>query len=247
MRRLAAVLLLAAAFGAPACSAGAEASAPQLRVAAAASLQGAFEEIATAFRAAHPEIELAPITYDGSSTLATQIAEGAPVDVAAFADEATMARIADQTEAPEIFATNSLVIAVPEGEGVVETLEDLTDPGLDVVLCAPEVPCGAAARTALDGAGLVVDAASLEQNVTAVATKVAEGAADAGLVYRTDAAAIAGLDAVSDARLDAVVNSYPLAVTRATDAPDAAAAFVDFVTSDEGRAILTEAGFGVPQ
>ncbi|WP_221584166.1 molybdate ABC transporter substrate-binding protein [Microbacterium sp. G2-8] len=217
-----------------------------LRIAAAASLQGAFDELVAEFEVAHPDILVAPVVYDGSSTLATQIAEGAPVDVAAFADEPTMARISDDAEEPRIFATNSLVVAVPEGRSEVASLDDLADPGLDVVLCAPEVPCGAAAQTALEAEGLRIDAASLEQNVSAVATKVAESIADAGLVYRTDVLATEGIVAVEDPRLDDIVNSYPIAATAGAASADDAEAFIDFVLSDPGQQTLAKWGFGTP-
>ncbi|WP_156759510.1 molybdate ABC transporter substrate-binding protein [Microbacterium karelineae] len=243
MRRAWIVILgVAAALSLAACApAGDE---REIRVAAAASLQGAFDEIVAAFEEAHPGVRVAPVVYDGSSTLATQIAEGAPIDVAAFADERTMERIADQVDEPRIFATNSLVIAVPEGTDRVATLDDLADDPLDVVACAPEVPCGAATQEALDAAGVDLVAASLEQNVTAVARKVATGVADAGIVYRTDAAATAGIAAVEDPRLDEVVNRYPIAAVAA--AGDDARAFVDYVLAGDAQEELAQWGFGAP-
>lgn len=236
------VLVLAATLSAGGC-APAEGD-REIRVAAAASLHGVFEEVVAAFEETHPGIDVAPVVYDGSSTLATQIAEGAPIDVAAFADERTMARIADASEQPRIFATNSLVIAVPEGTDRVAALDDLADDALDVVVCAPEVPCGAATREVLETAGVDVAAASLEQSVTAVARKVASGVADAGLVYRTDAAATEGVSAIEDPRLDEVVNRYPIAAT--ADAGDDARAFVDYVLSGDAQEELARWGFGAP-
>ncbi|GGD40629.1 molybdate-binding protein [Microbacterium faecale] len=238
-------LILAAALGVlflASCSAADETR--TLRVAAAASLNGALEEIVTGFEAAHDGVEVAPVVYDGSSTLATQIAEGAPIDVVALADEDTMARIADEMDPPRIFATNELVIAVPAGSSKVTALEDLTDPALDVVVCASAVPCGAATTRALDAAGLVVAAASYEQNVAAVARKVANGVADAGLVYRTDVEADDAIDAVDDPRFDDIVNSYPIAAS--ASAGDDADAFVDYVLSAEGQHVLARWGFGTP-
>ena len=235
---LAPVLLVLALAGCAAADEG------EVRVAAAASLNSAFEEIVAEFEKAHPDIDVAPVVYDGSSTLAVQVEEGAPIDVVAFANEPTMERIADVTTEPRIFATNTLVIAVPTGSAGIEDLDDLTDPALDVVVCAEEVPCGAATVEALQGAGIDLDAASYEQNVTAVALKVQNATADAGLVYRTDAAATEGVEAVEDPRLDAVVNRYPIALAR--DAGDGAQAFADFVLSDAGQAVLAEWGFGTP-
>ncbi len=114
------------------------------------------------------------------------------------------------------------------------------------MLCAPEVPCGAASQTLLSNAGVAVTPASSEQNVTAVLTKVAAGEADAGLVYATDVVGRDDVEAIVPAGADAVVNRYPIATL--TDAPNPAAAdaFVAFVLSDEGRAILADAGFRAP-
>ena len=155
-----------------------------------------------------------PIVYDGSSTLATQLIEGAPADVFASADEANMQKLVDANLAtgPELFATNTLVIAMPTGNpGGVEDLSDLGDDSVTVVLCAPEVPCGAASRRQLlANAGVTVAPASLEQNVTAVLTKVAADEADAGLVYATD---VRGRDDVESLVPDGaadVVNRYPI-------------------------------------
>lgn len=215
-----------------------------LEVYAAASLQRSFDEIATAFEAAHPGVTVSPV-YDGSSTLATQIGEGAPADVFASADEKNMSKVAAQAPDPRIFAANTLVIAVPAGNpGGVETLEDLSR--VTTVLCAPEVPCGAASQTLLSNAGVTVSPASAEQNVTAVLTKVAAGEADAGLVYATDVVGRADIEAIVPDGADAVVNRYPIAALTDAPNPEAAAAFVAFVLSDDGQRILADAGFRAP-
>ena len=114
------------------------------------------------------------------------------------------------------------------------------------VLCAPEVPCGAASTSLLSSAGVDVDAASLEQNVTAVLTKVAAGEADAGLVYATDVVGRDDVEAIVPDGADAVVNHYPItALTEASNSAGAEA-FVAFVLSDEGQRILADHGFGAP-
>ena len=159
---------------------------------AAASLRTAFDRIAEEFEAENPGVDILPLVYDGSSTLARQIVEGAPADVFASADEKNMATVADAglvAGDAELFASNTLVIAVPAGNpGGVTSLEDLADPALSVVLCAPEVPCGAASATLLSNAGVTVRAVSAEQNVSAVLTKVAAGEADAGAGFKKDVA-----------------------------------------------------------
>lgn len=211
---------------------------------AAASLQGAFTTLAEQFEADHPGVKIAPV-YDGSSTLATQIGEGAPADVFASADEANMAKVGDAAISPAIFATNTLVIAVPSGNPArISSPADL--PSHRVVLCAPEVPCGAASQTVLGRAGVKLTPVSLEQNVTAVLTKVAAGEADAGLVYTTDAQANADVQAVTIPGAEDVVNRYPIAALKDSQNPDAAAAFVEYVQSDAARQVLGELGFGAP-
>ena len=216
----------------------------EVSVYAAASLAGAFDEIATAFTAEHPDVTVVPV-YDGSSTLVTQILEGAPADVFASADEANMDKAGDAAVDPELFASNTLVIAVPAGnpKGIAD-LADLAD--VTTVLCAAEVPCGAASAKLLDAAGVSIEAASLEQNVTAVLTKVETGEADAGLVYATDVIGRADVEGVVPDNADDVVNHYPIAALADAPNPDAAQAFVAFVLSDAGQAILAEFGFGKP-
>lgn len=232
----------------PAASVGPELTG-KLTVYAAASLQNAFDALATKFEERNPSLEVLPIVYDGSSTLATQLVEGAPADVFASADEANMQRLVDTNLAigPELFATNTLVIAMPKGNpGGVEDLSDLGDDSVTVVLCAPEVPCGAAAQQLLANAGVTVAPASLEQNVTAVLTKVAANEADAGLVYATDVLGRDDVDSlVPDGAAD-VVNRYPIAALTGARNPEAAEAFAEFVLSPEGQRVLAELGFGSP-
>jgi molybdate transport system substrate-binding protein len=183
--------------------------------------------------------------YDGSSTLATQIGEGAPADVFASADEKNMSKVAAQAPDPQLFAGNTLVIAVPKGNpGGVATLADLAR--VTTVLCAPEVPCGAASATLLSNADVRVTPASSEQNVTAVLTKVAAGEADAGLVYATDVNGRDDVETIVPAGADAVVNRYPIAAMTDAPNPAAAAAFVAFVLGEDGQRVLADAGFRAP-
>lgn len=229
----------------------------ELRILAAASLQGAFDELATRFEALHPEVDVAPISYDGSSSLATQLLAGAPADVFASADEPSMARVADDgliDGEPEAFATNVMTIAVRPGNPLgIEELADLAGSGAGesidpvVVLCAPEVPCGAAAHSLLERAAVAVAPASEEQNVTAVLTKVRSGEADAGLVYVTDVEAAAGeVEGIEIEGADAATNVYPIAALTGAAHPTAARAFVEFVRSPAGTEVLDAFGFGRP-
>lgn len=232
----------------PSATAGPELSG-DLTIFAAASLKAAFDELSTRFEEQHPGLDVLPISYDGSSTLATQIIEGAPVDVFASADENNMQKVVDAglADDAQLFATNTLVLVVPAGNpGGVAGLEDLADPALTVVLCAAEVPCGTASATLLSNAGVTASVDSYEQNVTAVLTKVAAGEADAGLVYVTDAATTDEVDTVDAAGAAEVVNRYPIAALTDAPNPDAAAAFVEFVLGGEGQKVLGGLGFGAP-
>ena len=220
-----------------------------LTIYAASSLKPAFDELATAFEERHPSLEVLPVVYDGSSTLATQLIEGAPADLFASADEATMQRTVDAgvVTGPQLFASNTLVVATPVGNpGEVEDLTDFADDSVTVVLCAPEVPCGAASQTLLADAGVPVTPASWEQSVTAVLTKVSAGEADAGLVYATDVRGRSDVASFAPAGASDVVNRYPIAAPTDAANPEAADAFVEFVLSAEGQAVLTGLGFGSP-
>jgi molybdate transport system substrate-binding protein len=214
---------------------------------AAASLETAFADLITEFEQLNPAISVAPPVYDGSSTLVTQLTEGADADVFASAAEADMDDLvaAGLTDGdPVLFATNTLVIAVAPGNplGIADT-SDLV--GHDYVVCGPEVPCGAATASLFELDGVPLDAVSQEQNVTAVAERVARGEVDAGVVYATDVGSRSdSLEAVVPSRAAEVVSSYP--ITTLVGAGEAAGAFVAFVISDEGQAVLAEHGFGRP-
>ncbi|TAM66046.1 MAG: molybdate ABC transporter substrate-binding protein [Microbacteriaceae bacterium] len=229
----------------------ADALSGDLTIYAAASLTASFNELAAAFEKANPGVTVKPIDYDGSSTLATQLIQGAPVDVFASADQATMDEVSSAgllDGSSTVFARNALEIAVQPGNPrKITGLSDLANPKLQVVLCAPQVPCGTASHTLLDADGIAVRPVSEEQNVTAVITKVKSGNADAGLVYVTDvkaaSSAVAGVK-IPDA--DKAVNKYPIAALKAAPNPTAAAAFVQFVLSPAGQKVLAGYGFAAP-
>jgi molybdate transport system substrate-binding protein len=224
MRGLAVLLLLALAGCAPA---------PQERetvtVFAAASLTGSFEQIADAFEAENPDVDVV-FNFGGSSGLATQIEEGAPADVFASASTAQLSG--------DIFATNSLEIAVATGNpGGITGLEDFANPDKLIALCAVEVPCGAASDKLFTEASITPSVDTYEQDVKAVLTKVELGEVDAGLVYVTDVLE-AGVDGIP---VDSAPVSYPIAaLTKQGNA------FVAFVLSAKGQDILRKAGFGTP-
>lgn len=242
---VAAVAALAGCGG----DAGEDTRSSTLTVFAAASLTTAFEAMATEFEATHEGVEV-ELGLGGSSDLAAQIREGAPADVFAAADEVTMdSLVAEDLVAadPVAFASNTLQIAVPPGNPAgVETLEDLATNGVAVVVCAPEVPCGAAAAAAAEAAGVVLEPVSEEPSVTDVLGKVVAEEADAGLVYVTDVLAAGDdVEGIAFPEADSTVNVYPIAPL-----PDGeqglAREFIDLVLSDTGQGILGDAGFAPP-
>jgi molybdate transport system substrate-binding protein len=214
---------------------------------AAASLTESFESMAQELEEEHPELRFT-FSFGGSSSLAPQILSGAPANVFAAASPETMQQVVDGGAAvgePELFVRNRLQIAVPpDNPAGVATLEDLADPALTVAMCAPEVPCGAAAERAFDVAGLEPKPDTLEEDVKAVLAKVELGEVDAGLVYRTDVVAagstVTGIDFTEAAE---AINDYQIVTV--TDS-DGAQVFVDFVQSNRGREMLADAGFDLP-
>lgn len=219
-----------------------------LTVFAAASLKATFDQVRELYRAEYPQVDFPEITYGGSPTLVTQIEQGAPVDVFAAADQSNMDKLAGQLAARNDFVTNTLQIAVAPGNPLqISSLADLARDDVVSIMCAAEVPCGAASHQALESAGVTVAPVSEEDNVKAVLTKVATGDADAGLVYRTDVVGAAGeVEGVDFPQAVAAVNVYPIAVLNRATNPVAATAFVDMVLSDAGGAIFAAEGFGTP-
>lgn len=213
---------------------------------AAASLKPTFTELAKQFDAAHPGVKVV-LSFGGSDSLAAQIKQGAPVDVFASANTATMQAVvsSDDARSPVNFAKNELEIAVAPGNPRhIAALRDVTASGVKLALCAPSVPCGSAAEKAFAAASLEPHPVTLEQDVTSVLTKVELGEADAGLVYRTDVKAaggrVAGVDFTQAAE---AVNTYPIAQVTTGKNPSVGKAFVSFVLSAEGQTVLRAAGF----
>ncbi|MGH1548200.1 molybdate ABC transporter substrate-binding protein [Leifsonia poae] len=259
--RVAAALLLACAALTGCSSAG---SAPDLSpsasagddvtgtvtVFAAASLTKTFTELGRDFEAAHPGAKVT-FSFAGSSDLVSQLTAGAPADVFASADEANMTKAVEAKVIdgkPVDFATNVLAIAVPSGNPAhVKSFADLASPGVKTVVCAPQVPCGAATAKVEKSAGVTLTPVSQESSVTDVLGKVSSGEADAGIVYRTDVkGAGSAVESVPFPEAAKTVNVYPIATVAKAPNAQGAAAFVAFVTGPDGRKALTAAGFGAP-
>ncbi|MER7047988.1 molybdate ABC transporter substrate-binding protein [Streptomyces jumonjinensis] len=219
----------------------------RLTVLAASSLTDAFETAGAAYEKANPGTEIT-FSFAGSQELAAQVGQGAPADALVTADTTTMDGLKADTGTPTVIAGNRLVIAVAEGNPEkIDELGDLAGAQLKVVLAAPEVPAGRYSEQILDAQKIEVKPVSQEPNVRAVLSKVELGEADAGLVYRTDAAAAADkVDAVAIPDSQNAVARYPAATLKTSRNPEAAAAFVSWLSGPQAQKILKDAGFQQP-
>jgi len=216
---------------------------------AASSLSDVFTTIAADAERASPGLDV-QINSGSSSTLAQQIAAGAPATVFASADRAAMERIGPAAVSPAVFATNQLAIAVPAGNPAgVSGIGAFGEPSVRTGLCAAAAPCGRYARQSLERAGITPTPVTEEPDVRSLLAKVTSGDLDAGLVYATDVRAAAGLvDAVAVAPADQVQAQYLITAVAAPDggpSASAAATFVDWVLGP-GQQTLRAAGFGAP-
>jgi molybdate transport system substrate-binding protein len=264
MKRMLWLILLAAFFlvgCAPAVTPTALVEPKTLHVFAAASLTDAFTEIGKSFEAANPGTTVS-FNFAGSQALRTQIEEGAPADVFASANKTEMeALIADTLVArndPQQFLSNNLVAILPANNPAsLEKLEDLAKPGIKLVLAAEEVPVGIYARQVLDkmngqfGTGfkdkVLANVVSNEDNVKQVVAKVQLGEADAGIVYTSDAVAAADLKTIEIPANMNVIAAYPIAPLAKSNHSDLARAFIAYVLSADGQAILQKWGFSPPR
>ncbi len=252
-------LTAAAALMLSACSSGsgngagsgseAEPDDGSITVFAAASLNQVFADLGESFE--DETGTSVDFSFGGSSDLVAQMQAGAPADVFASANEKNMDKMTDEDlmeDQPQMFATNTLTIVTAPGNPTgVKDLHSLSADDISLVICAPEVPCGAATQEVAELAGVELSPVSEENAVTNVLGKVTSGQADAGLVYVTDATG-AGDDvtAVDFPEAADVINNYPIGVLKSSKNSEAAGQWVDCVLSDTGRRALADAGFGSP-
>ena len=231
-----------------------------LTIFAAASLTNAFQEIGESFKTDHPNTEIV-FNFASSSDLAAQLAEGAPADIFASANntQMTVARDADRIAGtPRTFVKNRLVLIVPaDNPASITTLRDLANPGVKIVIAAPDVPVRTYTdtmleRLAADAAygdayrtAVIANVVSEEQNVRQVAAKVALGEADAGIVYVSDITSDIREQVTAIAIPDYLntIATYPIAITNDAASPELAQEFIDFVLSDAGQDILVAQNF----
>ncbi|MCL4562831.1 MAG: molybdate ABC transporter substrate-binding protein [Chloroflexi bacterium] len=230
-----------------------------LTVLAAASLTEPFTEIGDEFEALHPGMTI-QFNFAGSQQLSQQIAEGAPADIFASANQTQM-DVAIQAGGVKpgtahVFVHNRLVVILPKGNpGQIHSLQDLAKPGLEIILAANAVPVGQYSLEFLQKASqspafgpafeadVLKNVVSYEENVQAIVTKIALGEGDAGIVYTSDVQ-----KADSDISLtipDAlnVIASYPIAAITYSKHIDQANSLIEFILSAQGQSILEKYGF----
>jgi molybdate transport system substrate-binding protein len=230
-------------------SAGSSLAAGTVNVFAAASLTEAFTTLGRQFESAHPGVKIV-FNFGPSSGLAQQIVQGAPADVFASASTKNMDQVvaAGAASKPSAFVTNVMEIAVPVANPAhVAGVADLAKSGVKVALCQAQVPCGVTAAKVFANAKVTVKPVTEEVDVKSVLTKVELGEVDAGVVYVTDIRSAGSK--VKGVAIPAPVNAsttYPIAAL--TKAPNSAAAqaFVSYVLSPAGTAVLTADGFQQP-
>lgn len=230
-------------------TAGTSSLSGDITVFAAASLTEAFTTLGMQFEATHPGAKVT-FSYGASSSLATQIAQGAPADVFASASPKNMDAVVSAKDATTstTFAKNVPQIAVPPSNPAhIETVADLAKPGVKVALCADTVPIGALAKQIFAKSDVTVKPVTIEADVKATLTKVELGEVDAGIVYVTDVRAAGSR--VKGIAIPADLNGstkYPIATLSGSKNPTLAQAFVDYMLSADGAAVLTAAGFAKP-
>lgn len=245
--RLLALFVLALISG---CGSSDEPANTTITVFAAASLKQTFTDIGEQFKSENPGASV-EFSFAGSSDLVTQLTQGAQADVFASADTKNMDKAAQAgllAGAPVNFASNTLTIAVAPGNPKkIASFKDLTQQGLNVVVCAPQVPCGSATQKVEQATGVTLNPVSEEASVSDVLNKVTTGQADAGLVYVTDAKGAGdNVTAVAFPEAAGAVNTYPIAVLKESNHPELARKFVDLVTGEPGQKVLSAAGFAKP-
>jgi molybdate transport system substrate-binding protein len=215
-----------------------------INVFAASSLTDAFTKLGAQFTLSHPGVKVV-FNFAGSQSLVAQMEQGAPADVFASADAATMDKVKDLVRTPRTFAANKLEIVVPIGNPQhISGLADLARADLKVVLAAAQVPAGKYAAEVLAAQHVTVKPVSLEDSVKGVVTKISLGEADAGIAYVTDVtAAEAQVDGVRIPDAENVIATYPVAAVKASEHQAEAQAFIDLVASAQGQQVLHGYGF----
>lgn len=246
MKHLTASVVVTLLAALPACANSGEPKPPMIRVLAAASLTESFMKFEAVYEEKYPDVDI-ELSFDSSAILVEQLRQGLEADILATADPATMLRAQKYdllAGAPMPFASNTLRLITPPGNPAgVDGLDDLA--GKTLAVCVPAAPCGIATVQLFKLNRLELTAATEEQNVKGVLTKVTLGEVDAGLVYASDALAAGDkVQTIRTTNASEVVNAYPIGLLASTRNRKAAQDWIDLVLSDEGQKILTSFGFG---
>ena len=213
---------------------------------AAASLTESFNALQTALETSDPGLSIT-YSFGGSGALVTQVQQGAPADVIATADTASMKKLTDAglVETPTTFAKNKLEILVAPGNPKgIHTLADLARTDIKLITEEDTVPAGKYSAQILEKAGVTVSPVSKEADVKSAVAKVTSGEADVTIVYVTDVKAAGSKgEGVEIPDTQNVVAEYPIAIVKGTAHHDGAAAFVDAVVKGAGQAVLQAHGF----
>jgi len=246
------VLCLLAVFSLAGCSSSASSQSGTITLAAASSLKNCMDEkIIPAFNAKYPNIKV-QTTYDSSGKLQTQIEQGASVDVFMSAAMKQMTALDGEglitKDSIVELLENKIVLIVPANSTLgLTAFTDIVKADKIAIGDPASVPAGQYGKEALTNLKLwdqVSAKASLGTNVTEVLNWVAEGSADAGIVYKTDAASNTKVKVVAEAPADSVSKViYPVGIVKATKNADAAKAFEEFLKTDEALKIFEAYGF----
>lgn len=230
------------------------AGAAEVTVYAAASLGHAFRDMAQAFEAQHPDVNIV-YSFAASDILQRQIVNGAPAHLFASADQVAMDKAEQagvvQPNTRQNFARNALVLITPADQQSIHSVADLENPAYSrIALGNPDtVPAGRYARAGLQHVGIwdtLMSRQVLGQNVRQVLDYVARGEVDAGFVFATDAASLSDRVRVVEKIKSPVAVLYPLVLVQRHDPPEQARQFYDFILSEDGQQILHDYGFEQP-
>lgn len=239
----------------------AEAETPELKgevyAFIAASLNNSMEELQKNFNETYPDVEIL-YNADSSGTLQTQIEEGARCDIFFSAAQKQMNALvdegfADKDSVVDLLENKVVLIKPKDGETKVTGFENITD-AANLALAGEDVPVGQYSREIFDNLGITDEVNKMEinegKNVTEVLAAVSEGSNEVGIVYATDAASVADfVDIIAEAPAGSLETPvlYPVGLVEDQEASDddkaAAAAFLEYLQSDEALEVFEKYGF----